>query len=183
MKKSLQANDNIIHKGDHLYFVKRGRWEFVHRPNCTGLVVIIPITKNNEVVFVEQHRPPVKTRVLELPAGLIDDKKSSRGESVLRAAQRELLEETGYSASRMKVVFCGPISAGLTDDMVTFVLARGLKKVSSGGGDECEDITVHVIALAQVEKWIVKMIKKGFNVEPKIFAGLYWINKILKDKS
>ena len=54
-------------------------------------VNIIPITANEEVVFVKQYRYGTKKSTLEIPGGMVDD-----GESSLKAIQRELLEETGY---------------------------------------------------------------------------------------
>ena len=71
-------------------------WESVERVNCNGIVAIIPVTDNGEVLLIRQYRPPVNGYVIEFPAGLND-----RGDTLEGAAQRELLEETGHSASEM----------------------------------------------------------------------------------
>src|SRR3989338_9769557 len=135
------------------------------------------MTADKRVVFVEQFRPPVKKRVVEFPAGLINDLKHISRETLLNGARRELLEETGYRAKRIKKLMTGPVSGGSSSDLVTVVLAADLKKVSEGGGDELEDIIVHEVVLSKVDAWLSQMKRKGKLVEPKIYAGLYFLNK------
>src|SRR5687768_8463814 len=48
-------------------------WEYARRVNATGVVVIAASTDKNEVILIEQYRPPVGARVVELPAGLVGD--------------------------------------------------------------------------------------------------------------
>ena len=62
-------------------------------------VVILPITVDGDVVFVRQFRHGVGHVVLEIPGGLIDG-----DESPEEAAKRELREETGYEATRVRKV-------------------------------------------------------------------------------
>ncbi|MCA9400846.1 MAG: NUDIX hydrolase, partial [Candidatus Omnitrophica bacterium] len=88
----------IIHEGRFVRYVRKGRWEYCERTNCTGLVIIIAMTDNHEVIFVEQFRPPVNNKVIEFPAGLVNDKYEGVDESLEDAAKRELLEETGFEA-------------------------------------------------------------------------------------
>lgn len=56
-------------------------------------VAVVPWTSSGEIVCVRQYRPAVEREVLELPSGLVDPGDTHRG-----AAERELQEETGYSA-------------------------------------------------------------------------------------
>ena len=157
--------------------LKDRRWEFVKRNNCTGIVIILAKTDDDRILFVEQYRPPVKKKVIEFPAGLINDLNIKKNESVITAAKRELLEETGYRAKKMVKMITGPVSSGLTSDLVTFVMACGIKKVSRGGGDAGENITVHEIPFKKVEGWLKSMMDKGYLLDPKIYAGLYFFNK------
>ena len=80
------------------------------------------MTKNDELVLVSQYRIPVDSEVLELPADLVGDDDSN--ESIEVAARRELYEETGYSLGSFEEVLTYPISPGLTNEMITFVLDR-----------------------------------------------------------
>ena len=59
-----------------------------------GAVCVIPVTENNEVVVERQYRYPLDRVILEIPAGKLDAPDEDR----LSAAQRELMEETGYTA-------------------------------------------------------------------------------------
>jgi ADP-ribose pyrophosphatase len=68
-------------------------WESFERVNCKGVVAIVPVTDDKEVLLIRQFRPPVNGYVIEFPAGLND-----KGDTLEEAARRELLEEAGYSA-------------------------------------------------------------------------------------
>ena len=63
----------IIAEGKFVRFVKCGHWEYFERNNCGGMVIILAMTKKQEVLFVEQYRPPVDNVVIEFPAGLVKD--------------------------------------------------------------------------------------------------------------
>lgn len=167
-------SDDITHyQGRYLSMVERKGWEFVTRSNATGVVILIALTEQKELVFVEQFRPPVGKQVIELPAGLIGDKEDA-DESVLSAAARELEEETGYQAGRLKPVLSCPGSAGMSDEYLHFVAATQLSKVGPGGGDDTEDIVVHVIPLANADQWLGEQLKLGKTLDPKIYTGIHW---------
>ena len=58
-------------EGNYLGLYERDGWEFADRPNATGVVGILPLTSNAEVVLVEQFRKPVNALGIEIPAGLV----------------------------------------------------------------------------------------------------------------
>jgi ADP-ribose pyrophosphatase len=164
----------IIRKGKFLDLVKRSSWEYVTRPNVTGIVGILAITDDRKLILVEQFRPPVNRRVIEIPAGLAGDDAASAEEELATAAARELEEETGYRAARMEMVASGVSSAGLTDEIITLFRATGLTRVGEGGGDEHEQIEVHEVPLNEVRRWLEQRVREGLLVDLKIYSALYF---------
>jgi ADP-ribose pyrophosphatase len=158
-----------------LRLVRRGSWEFVTRKRSTGVVIIVPLTADRRVIFVEQFRPPVNRRTVEFPAGLSGDLEGSEEESLEEAARRELLEETGYQAGQMKRVFDGPSSAGLTDEMCAIFVATGLIRSGEGGGDETERIDIHEVPLDEAVAFLDERRRAGSMVCARVFAGLYFL--------
>ena len=168
-------NDSVTHyRGRYLSLLERDRWEFVTRPNAHAVAVLVAVTPEDEIVLVEQYRRPVDSRVVELPAGLVGDVHGP-GEPVLEAAGRELVEETGFEAASLELLMQCPTSSGMTDEVISFVLARGLRRVGPGGGDASEDIETHVVPLATVDAWLKRKQDEGLPLDPKIFAALYWL--------
>jgi len=163
----------VLAKGRFLTFIDEGGWEYVTRPGVTGIVVIVAVTDEQRLVLVEQYRPAVHQRVIELPAGLGGDADGRRAESMGDAAARELEEETGYRAGEMVALGEGPIAVGVSDEVVSFFHARGLTRVGAGGGDETEDITVHEVPLAELPSFFAAQQRAGLGVDPKIYAGLF----------
>ncbi len=162
-----------LYQGKYITLQKKGSWEFVSRCHVTGTVGILAITENREIILIEQFRPPVNRRVIEIPAGLVGDVPNEELETSTEAAHRELLEETGYVAESMEYLAEGPSSAGLSTELISFFQAVGLKKVSDGGGDNSEHITVHRVPLEDLSAWINSKRSEGCLVDYKIFAALY----------
>jgi ADP-ribose pyrophosphatase len=170
-----QSGAHILAEGRFLRVLRRSGWEWVERTNTTGAVVIAAITSDRQLVLIDQFRIPLDRRVIELPAGLVGDLAESKDERLVEAARRELLEETGYAARDIECLFDGPSSSGLTNETFTMVLAKDVQKVGCGGGDETEDIRVHVVPLAEIETWLALKREAGFLISPKIYSALYFI--------
>lgn len=163
-------------QGKHLTFLKHERWEFVRRNRARDVAILVAITPSNSILFVEQHRIPVNKRVIELPAGLVGDEDANMKEGLFAAAQRELLEETGYMANHLQFLFRGPSSVGLTDEVVSFLLATKLEKISNGGGVDGEAIELHEIPLDECLSWLeTQQSLQHKMVDPKIFSGLFFL--------
>lgn len=161
----------------YLRLVERDGWDFVQRANATAVIAIAALTDDGKLLLVEQFRPPVNARVIELPAGLVGDEPDSDGESLVDAARRELLEETGYEAGEMIEVYRGVTSAGLTDETVTFLVARGLKKTSGGGGVAGEKIIIHEVPLAMIDAWLEEQARTGAALDARLLTGVYLVQK------
>jgi len=168
----------VLMQARHLTLYARDGWEFVSRNTNLPAVGIVAITDDERVVLVEQYRPPVGRRVIELPAGLAGDVAGQEGESLLVAAKRELLEETGYSAARWTELGTGYSSPGLTDESVVLFLAEGLQREAAGGGDETESITIHEAPLAQIVQWLAA---RAVAVDLKLWAGLFAAQELRRD--
>ncbi len=173
----MPAKPKTLGRGKWLRLVKDGTWEYVERLKTTAVAVIVAVTEDREMLFVEQYRKPVNSVCIELPAGLAGDVAGEEDESLLTAARREFYEETGYRAKSMVALTAGPPSAGLSSEVVTFVRAEGLRKQGSGGGDDTEDILVHLVPLRRVRQWLQSKEDEGAMIDPKVWAGLFFAMK------
>lgn len=165
--------EGTVWEGRHLRFIKRGGWECVERTKASGIVGVLAVTPEAGVLLVEQFRPPVGRRVIELPAGLAGDIEGAEGEALAEAARRELVEETGYDAGRMEWLGEGPASAGLCDEIITFFRAHELRRVADGGGDADEEIRVHEVPLVDLRRWCGERRREGCLVDYKVHAALW----------
>lgn len=164
-----------LHKGKFLEVLGDRHWEYVRRTKASGAVVMIAVTEAGELVLVEQTRIPLNGKTIELPAGLIGDSEALVGEGFETAALRELLEETGFHGGRAEVVLQGPTAAGFSSEMLTFVRIHDLVREHAGGGVDDEDITVHLVPLAQVHGWLQARHAEGYLIEPRIYTGLWFV--------
>lgn len=168
----MSGDREIVWQGRYLQVARRGTWEYVTRQGTTGVVGIVAITEDRRIVLVEQYRPPLGARVIELPAGLVGDRAGQEQENMEEAALRELQEETGYAAGEMVRLAEGVSSAGLSDECITLFLARGLRRTGDGGGDGSEEITVHEVALTGIAEWLEERRREGLAIDLKIYAGI-----------
>lgn len=171
------ADAPILFEGDYVRLCRVDSWEYVERVNARGAVVIVAVTPDRELLLVEQPRAPMGGPVIELPAGLVGDIAGEEDEQMTVAAGRELEEETGYRAARFEFLTAGPPSAGLAGEVLSFYRAHELTRVGQGGGDESEDITVHAVPLANLESWLEERRERGIWVDPKVYSGLYFIQR------
>lgn len=164
--------DEILFEGRFCRLRSVDTWEYVERRRATGVVAILPVTAEGTVVLVEQFRPAVGKRVIEIPAGLVGD--TGEEEDFAEAARRELLEETGYEARTMTFLTDGPAAAGITNEFVTFFRAGGLTRVAAGGGVDSEEITVHEVPLAGLDAWMEGKRRDGCLIDCKVYTALYF---------
>jgi ADP-ribose pyrophosphatase len=160
-----------------LRLVDRDGWSYVERPNSRGVVMIVPLTRDRNLIFVEQHRVPVGAPAVEFPAGLIGDEPGHEDEEPVVSARRELIEETGYQAHALELVSSSATSPGMANEIVHFVLAWDLVRVGPGGGVAGESITVHEVPLAGAHAWLQEQERSGRVIAAKVFAGLYFAHR------
>lgn len=160
--------------GTYLRLNRRGTWEYAERTNASSAVIIVAVTPEDRVLFVEQYRVPIECATIEMPAGLVGD--LGEPETMEVAAMRELEEETGWRAQRIEFLMAGPSSAGMSNEMVGFVRALGLTRVGEGGGDPTEDIVVHEVPRREAAAWLYRKAGEGYSIDPKLYAGLYFVD-------
>lgn len=168
----MSEDATLLAEGKRLKFVRKGTWEFVTRKSGPA-VLIVAITDDDEVLLIEQPRVPAGATVLELPAG-IRDEKDGGVEPAKDAAARELEEETGYRAGQLEELLAdSTTSPGLTSETITIFKATSLSRVADKLGVEGEKITLHRVARADVRSWLEDRRREGKVLDVKVFAGLY----------
>lgn len=155
------------------YKDKRGGervWEAVERVNCNGIVAIIPVTPDGDLLLIRQFRPTMNCYVIEFPAGLND-----RGEDLREAARRELVEETGYVSDDLEFLAEGPISIGLSTEMLSVYIAKNTRPAPQELKekypiDETEEIELIKVPLSSAYKTMEGYRAKGDLVDIKIYG-------------
>ena len=159
--------ERIEWQGKFITTKTRGRWEYVSRSRGIKAAVILAV-EDDHVLLVEQYRVPLGQNCLELPAGLIGDHDSSEQDDPLSAAGRELEEETGFHPGTLISRGTFFSSPGMIGESFTLVQARDLEKVGPGGGVEGENITVHRVALSDLDSFIDVKRAEGCGIDVRL---------------
>jgi 8-oxo-dGTP pyrophosphatase MutT (NUDIX family) len=131
-----------------------------------GAVAIAALDADDRLMMIHQYRHPVRRRLWELPAGLLD----VRGEDPAETAKRELAEEAGIVATTWSVLLDVVPSPGFSDESVRVYLARDVSEVGRPdlGDDEEADLAVRWVSLPVA----VRMVLSGAIVNAVTVAAV-----------
>jgi 8-oxo-dGTP pyrophosphatase MutT (NUDIX family) len=115
-------------------------------PMC---VQVIAFTTDERVILVEQFRQGVQRVSLEFPAGVVEN-----GEDPVKAAVRELEEETGYTAAHAELLADFDPDPAIQSNAIKVIVARGCTADGERNQDDGEDVDVRIVAVDQVEEMI-----------------------------
>lgn len=155
------------------------KWEAVERINSKGIVVVIPITPEGEFVFIRQFRPAFGGFVIEFPAGLNDKK-----EALIDVAKRELIEETGHFSDEIIFLAEGPVSSGLSTEVITVYIAKNIKEASDEikskhPPDDAENIEVLKIPHEKAFDFLEEQRQRGDFIDLKIYGFIELARKYI----
>lgn len=140
--------------------------EYVLHP---GAVMVIGLLDDGRVVLERQFRHPMQAVIIEFPAGKLD-----AGETSLGCAQRELREETGYSAREW--AFAGRLAPTIaySDEIIDIWFARGLS-LGERHLDDGEFLDVFAATPAELQTWC----RNGDVIDCKTLVGALWLQNVL----
>lgn len=139
--------------------------EYIVHP---GAVVVLAFLENGNLLFERQFRYPLRRVFLELPAGKIDP-----GEAIIDTARRELLEETGYTASEWEYLGVMHPCIGYSDERIEIFSARGLHLAGEKQLDHNEFLEVIELSpeAARQAVW------SGQITDAKTVTALFWLDR------
>lgn len=145
---------------------KESEREYIRHP---GAVVVLPVFDDGSILLERQFRYPAHSVFIEFPAGKIDP-----GEDHLDCAKRELLEETGYTASDWHYLATIHNAIAYSDEHLEIYLARGLTP-GQAQLDEGEFLETFTATLPELLQWV----REGKVTDVKTVIGAFWLERIL----
>jgi len=130
-------------------------------------VNVIALTKQKEVVLIEQYRQGTEEITLEIPGGMVDE-----NEQPDATARRELAEETGYESNEFILLGKSRPNPAIQTNWMYHYLALDCEKTRETAFDENESLVTKIIPLAEIEN----LIKSGEISHSLVVAGFYYLN-------
>ena len=143
--------------------------EYIRHPGAVAVIPILKLVADPTLVLVRQHRYPIDRVLLEWPAG-----KRDAGEPTIACARRELLEETGYTATEWAWAGWIHNAAAYSSEGIALWFARGLLAgpARPDAGEFVETVTLPLSALAALDA-------RGELTDVKTLIGLHWLQSAL----
>ncbi|MBA2495339.1 MAG: NUDIX hydrolase [Acidobacteria bacterium] len=124
------------------------------------------MTREKEVILIKQFRHGIEKITLEIPSGMVDD-----GENPQAAAQRELLEETGFSANNFILLGKSHANPAINNNLVYHYLALDCEKIQETTFDDHESVVTNLVSLDSVDE----LIAKGEITHSLVIAAFLWL--------
>ena len=154
------TSDKVIEPGGI-----RARRDIVRHPGSVVILAVDETGSQPRILLERQYRHAVQEYLWELPAGRID-----HGEAELVAAKRELLEETGFTASHWQRMFKCYVSPGFMDETMAIYLARGLR-AGEAQPEADEVIRKRMVPLPDA----LRMVRNGTIHDGKTISAILWL--------
>ncbi|MBI5118950.1 NUDIX hydrolase [Candidatus Poribacteria bacterium] len=138
-----------------------------------GAAAIVPMISGDELLLIRQFRYCAGKTLWEIPAGTLEP-----GEQPIACAMRELIEETGYRAGKMRPIGGFYASPGFCDEFIHLFVATNLELCDSGpeGKDNDEQIEVHRVSLEDA----LGKIENGDIVDGKTIVSLMKVSSMIR---
>jgi ADP-ribose pyrophosphatase len=159
----------VMWEGKYIRALRRGKWEYASRANDISAVAVLA-EYDGKMILIDQPRVALGARCVELPAGLVGDEDPNA--TVEATAVKELEEEAGFTAERIERLGDFHASPGMLSESFTLVRAHGVRKIGDGGGDEHEDICVHLVERADIPNFLEQKRAEGFAIDVKLLIFL-----------
>lgn len=153
-KQAPMADDEIVFRADRYNIHRVRRMDNEGREHCRdiirhpGAVVLLPLTEDGRIVLIRNYRVSIGRTLLELPAGTME-----AGEPPEETAARELIEETGYRAGRLKMIRKFYASPGICDEAMYLFAASELTQ-GEPDREASEQIENQLATWNDIEGWI-----------------------------
>lgn len=134
---------------------------------------IVAITREGELVLIEQFRHGTCSKILEIPGGMID-----KDESPAEAAERELLEETGYSTHRMIEIGRSHPNPAIQNNTIYHFLALECEKNAEPSFDHHESIATRLAPLRELEE----LVHNGSITHSLAITAIYYAERYLRNE-
>ena len=172
--KESTISTKVVYKGDFLdvrrdeVLLPNGETAAREWINHPGAVVIVPILPNGEIALIKQFRYAAGSEFIELPAGKLD-----AGEDPEECALRELEEEIGYRANKIKFLANIHPAIGFTNEIMGVFLAENLEKTQHNR-DKDEFLKLVPTTLTEA----LNLVWENKITDVKSIIGLLWLKKI-----
>ena len=160
----------VIYKGKifdvekHVVSLPNGNTSVRELVYHNGAVAVLVIDESDNIVMVEQYRKAFESMSLEIPAGKLE-----KGEEPVSSAERELAEETGYTAESLEKIFSFYGAPGFCSERVDVFVAKGLS-VGEMNLDEDEFLNVKRYSFEEA----VDLLDRGVITDAKTIMAIQW---------